>query len=86
MTEHKTGMNITKIEKYKKLNMTEHKTDMNFNKIEKYKKLSSTSMTEHKTDMNITKIHKYKNTEQHFYDGTQNRKQPHFGEPNNKHK
>ena len=28
MTEHKTDMNITKIEKYKKLNMTEHKTDI----------------------------------------------------------
>ena len=29
MTENKTDMNITKIDKYKKLNMTEHKTDMN---------------------------------------------------------
>ena len=32
MTEHKTDMNITKIDKYKKLNrnsLTEHKTDMN---------------------------------------------------------
>ena len=29
MTQHKTHMNITKIDKYKKLNMTEHKTDMN---------------------------------------------------------
>ena len=37
------------------------------------KKLDSTSSTEHKTDMNITKIKKYKKTEQHFYDGTQNR-------------
>ena len=37
MTEHKTDMNITKIEKYKKLNMTEHKTDMDITKIEKYK-------------------------------------------------
>ena len=26
-------MNITKIEKYKKLNMTEHKTDMNVTKL-----------------------------------------------------
>ena len=30
--------NISKIGKYKKLNMTEHKTDMNLTKIEKYKK------------------------------------------------
>ena len=27
MTEHKINIKITKIEKYKKLNMTEHKTD-----------------------------------------------------------
>ena len=27
--EHKTVINITEINKYKKLNMTEHKTDMN---------------------------------------------------------
>ena len=56
MTEHKTNMNITKINKYKKLNsnsMTEHKTDINITKIDKYKKLI---MTEHKTDTNITKI------------------------------
>ena len=51
MTKHKTYINITKIEKYKKLNMTEHKTGMNITKIDKYKKLN---MTEHKTDMNIT--------------------------------
>ena len=38
MAEHKTDINITKIEKYKKLNMTEHKTDMNITKIDKYKK------------------------------------------------
>ena len=38
MTEHKTAMNITKIEKYKKLNMMEHKTDINITKINKYKK------------------------------------------------
>ena len=50
--------------------MTEHKTDMNITKIEKYKKLN---MTGHKTDMNITKTEKYKKTEQHFYDGAQNR-------------
>ena len=31
-------MNITKFEKYKKLNMTEHKTVMNITKIDKYKK------------------------------------------------
>ena len=40
-------MNITKIEKYKKLNMAEHKTDMNSTKIGKYKKKSSTFATEH---------------------------------------
>ena len=28
---------------------------------------------EHKTGLNITKIDKYKKTEQHFYDGAQNR-------------
>ena len=39
MTQHKTDMNITEIEKYKKLNMTEHKTDMSITKIEKYKKI-----------------------------------------------
>ena len=38
MREHKTDMNITKNEKYKKLNMTEHKTDMIITKIDKYKK------------------------------------------------
>ena len=36
MTEHKTDMNITKIDKYKKPIMIEHKTDMNITKIEKY--------------------------------------------------
>ena len=50
--------------------MTKHKTYINITKIEKYKKLN---MTEHKTDMNITKIDKYKKTEQHFFDGAQNR-------------
>ena len=34
---------------------------------------------------NITKINKYKNTEQHFYNGAQNRTQLHFGKPDNKH-
>ena len=63
-------MNITKINKYKKLNMTEHKTAMNITKIEKYKKLN---MMEHKTDINITKINKYKKTEQHVYYGAQSR-------------
>ena len=67
MIEHKTDMNITKIDKYKKLNMTEHKTDMNITE-----KLSSTSMMEYKTDMNITKIDKYKKLKQHFYRGIQN--------------
>ena len=38
MTQHKTDVNITKIDKYQKLNMTEHKTDMNITKIDKYKK------------------------------------------------
>ena len=38
MAEHKTDINITKTEKYKKPNMTEHKTDMNITKIDKYKK------------------------------------------------
>ena len=32
-----TDMNITKIEKYKKLNMTEHKTDMNVTEIQNTK-------------------------------------------------
>ena len=55
--------------------------------ITKYKKLN---MTEHKIDNNSTKINKDKETEQHFYDGKQNRIQLnkttiHFGEPNNKH-
>ena len=39
MTEHKTDMNITKIDKYKKLIMTqEHKTDMSITKIKKIQK------------------------------------------------
>ena len=38
MTEHTKDINITKIKKYKKLNMKEHKTDMNITKINKYKK------------------------------------------------
>ena len=67
MIEHKTDMNITKIDKYKKLNMTELKTDINITE-----KLSSTSMMEYKTDMNITKIDKYKKLKQHFYRGIQN--------------
>ena len=46
--------------------------------------MNSTSMTEHETDMNITEIDEYKNSEQHFFDGTQNRIQLHIGEPNNK--
>ena len=58
MMEHKKDMNITKIEKYKKLNsspMTEDETEIS---ITKQKKLI---MTQHKTDMNITKIKKCKN-------------------------
>ena len=39
MTGHKTDMNITKIEKYKKtmksIFMTEHKSDINITKIQK---------------------------------------------------
>ena len=54
MTQHKTDIDITKIEEYKKLNSTEHKKEMNNTKIEKYKKLNSNSMTNHKTDINIT--------------------------------
>ena len=42
-------------------------------KLTNTKKLNSTSSTEHKTDMNITKISIYKKTEQHSYDGAQNR-------------
>ena len=42
----------------------------NITNIEKYKKLN---MTEDKTDMSITEIEKHKKTEQHFYDGAQNR-------------
>ena len=38
MAEHKTEINITKIEKYKNLNKTEHKIEMNNTKIDKYKK------------------------------------------------
>ena len=49
MTEHKTDMSISKIDKYIKMNMTEHKTDMNI-----AEKLNSTSTAEYKTDMNIT--------------------------------
>ena len=37
-THNKHLKNITKIEKYKKLNMAEHKTDMYITKIDKYKK------------------------------------------------
>ena len=37
MIEHKTDINITKIEKYKKLNVVEHKTDINIIKIDKYR-------------------------------------------------
>ena len=41
LTEHKTDMNITKINKYKKMSNTstaEQKTDININQINKYKK------------------------------------------------
>ena len=80
MTEHKTDMNIAKIEKYKKLNMAECKTDMNITKIGKYiKKLNSTSTAEYKTEMNITEKLSRGNEE------TLKRTQLHFGESNNKH-
>ena len=42
-------------------------------------------MAECKTEMNITDIDKCKKTGHQFYDGTQNRIQLVFGEPNNKH-
>ena len=48
--------NITKIEKYKKLNMTEYKTYMNITG-----KLNNISITEHKTEYNYTLV------KQHFY-------------------
>ena len=98
MTEHKTDKNITKIKKYKKLTMTEHKADMNITKYKK--KLNSNSTVEYKTDMSITKYktteqhfccriqnyhEHYWKTGQHFYEGTLNRTQLHFGEWNNKH-
>ena len=38
MTEHKTDMNITKIEKYKKLNMKAHNTDITLLKLTSTKK------------------------------------------------
>ena len=64
MTEHKIDMDITKIEKYKKLNMTEYKIDVNITNIKKYKKnptkMNSTSITGHKTDMNMIKVNKYR--------------------------
>ena len=47
MTKHKTYINITKIEKYKKLNMTEHKTDMSITKIDKYKKNNKKQTEQH---------------------------------------
>ena len=51
MMEHKTDIDITKIEKYQKLNMKKHKTDMIITKIDKYnKKLSRTFTTEHNTE------------------------------------
>ena len=45
---NKNWKNITKIEKYKNLNMTEHKTDMIILKLTNMKKLNSNSMTETK--------------------------------------
>ena len=65
MTKHKTDMNITKIDKYKKTEcnfITEHKTDMNVTE-----KLGNIFTTKHKIEYN------YALAEQHFYDGTQNR-------------
>ena len=61
--------------------MTEHKTDMNITKIEKYKE-----KTEQRFCRGIKNWHEpYWKTEQHFYEGTLNRTQLHFGESNNKH-
>ena len=67
MMEHNKDISITKIEKYKKLNMTEHKTEMNITKIDKYKKkkLNSTSTTEFKTNTNITENLSSTFTEEH---------------------
>ena len=39
MTEHKTDMIITRIEKKKEMDTTGQKTDMNITKNEKYKKI-----------------------------------------------
>ena len=71
MIHHEHLKNITKTEKYKKLNMTEHRADVNITE-----KLNSTSMTEHKKECNYTLA------AQHFYEGTLNRTQLHFGEHN----
>ena len=67
--------NITKIEKYKKLNMTEYKTYMNITG-----KLNNISITEHKAEYNYLLV------KQHFYEWTLNRTQLHFDETSNKHK
>ena len=58
--------------------MTEHKTDMNITKIEKYKE-----KTEQCFCGGIKNWHEpYWKTEQHFYEGTLNRTQLHFGVTN----
>ena len=67
--------NITKNEKYKKLNMTEYKRYMNITG-----KLNNISITERKTEYNYTLV------KQHFYKWTLNITQLHFDETSNKHK
>ena len=56
-TEHKTDMNITKINKYRKTEQHFYdgtQKDMNVTKIDKYKKLKCTSTTENKTENDYT--------------------------------
>ena len=59
-------LNITDIEKYKKLNMTEDKTDMNITEIKKYKKTEQHFYDGAQADMNITKIEKYETLDMTF--------------------
>ena len=50
-------MNITKIEKYKKLNMAEHKTDVNITKIDKYKKTEQNEQHLYDETQNRIQLH-----------------------------
>ena len=52
---------------------------------DKNKQIHSQTKVHNEHLKNITKIGKYKKTEQHFYDGAQNRVQLPFGEPSNKY-